>query len=228
LAAHLFHKRVISEEARPAGQRQCAAIVKSVTQTALAAEAPGCPKSEGAAAISTLSARRHRFPPMAAVPFDTLKLARRLESAGFPPKQAGDTAEALADAMSGAELATKADLATVQAALKRDIAAVEAALKTDVAGVKADLAAVEAALKRDIVAVEAGLKAEIAAVRTGLKAEIAAVRTGLTAEIAAVRTGLKAEIELLRRDLTIRLGSMIVVAVGILLAAIRYLPNPHS
>ena len=110
---------------------------------------------------------------MAAVPFDTLKLARRLESAGFPPKQAGDTAEALADAMSGAELATKAD----------------------------------------IVAVQAGLKGEIAALRAELKAEIAT---------------LKADIELLRRDLTIRLGSMIVVAVGILLAAIRYLPNPHT
>ena len=102
---------------------------------------------------------------MAAVPFDTLKLARRLESAGFPPKQAGDTAEALAEAMSGAELATKADLAAVQA--------------------------------------------------------------GLKAEISALRAELKTEIELLRRDLTIRLGSMIVVAVGILLAAIRYLPNPH-
>jgi hypothetical protein len=102
---------------------------------------------------------------MAAVPFDTLKLARRLESAGFPPKQAGDTAEALAEAMSGAELATKADLAAVQA--------------------------------------------------------------GLKAEISALRAELKTEIELLRRDLTIRLGSMIVVAVGILLAAIRYLPNSH-
>jgi hypothetical protein len=43
------------------------------------------------------------------------------------------------------------------------------------------------------------------------------------AEIAAVR----AEIELLRRDLTIRLGSMFVVAVGIILAAIRYLPPIH-
>jgi len=102
---------------------------------------------------------------MAAVPFDTLKLARRLESAGFPPQQAGDTAEALAEAMSGAELATKADLAAVEASLR--------------------------------------------------------------AEIAAVRVELRAEIELLRRDLTIRLGSMIVVAVGILLAAMRYLPPPH-
>jgi hypothetical protein len=116
---------------------------------------------------------------MGAVPFDTLKLARRLESAGFPPKQAGDTAEALAEAMSGAELTTTADIGLV--------------------------------------------RAEIAAVRTGLKAEIAAVR----AEIAAVRAELKAEIELLRRDLTIRLGGMIVVAVGIILAAIRYLPPPR-
>jgi hypothetical protein len=105
---------------------------------------------------------------MGAVPFDTLKLARRLETAGFLPKQAGDTAEALAEAMSGARLATADDIALV--------------------------------------------RTEIAALRTEFKAEIAAVR---------------AEIELLRRDLTIRLGSMLIVAVGILLAAIRYLPPPH-
>jgi hypothetical protein len=97
---------------------------------------------------------------MGAVPFDTLKLARRLESAGFPPKQAGDTAEALAE-VSGAELATTADIGLVRN------------------------------------------------------------------ELAGVRAELKAELELLRRDLTIRLGGMIVVAVGIILAAIRYLPPPH-
>ena len=50
-----------------------------------------------------------------AMPFDTLKLARRLESAGFPPQQAGDMAEAIAEAVS--QLATKADLA----ALKTDL-----------------------------------------------------------------------------------------------------------
>lgn len=128
---------------------------------------------------------------MAAVPFDTLKLARRLETAGFPPKQAGDTAEALAEAMSGAALATSADIGDVRSELKAEIGAV---------------------------------RADIGSLRTELKAEIAAARAELKAEIAAVR----AEIELLRRDLTIRLGSMFVVAVGILLAAIRYLPPPHS
>ena len=42
------------------------------------------------------------------MPFDTPKLARRLESVGFPPQQAGAMAEAIAEAVS--QLATKADI----------------------------------------------------------------------------------------------------------------------
>ena len=45
-----------------------------------------------------------------AMPFDTVKLARRLEAAGFPPQQAADMAEAIAEAIS--ELVTKTDLQT--------------------------------------------------------------------------------------------------------------------
>jgi|HubBroStandDraft_3_1064219.scaffolds.fasta_scaffold387891_2 hypothetical protein len=45
-----------------------------------------------------------------ATPFDTLKLARRLETAGFPHQQAGDMSEAIAEAV--ANLATKGDLTT--------------------------------------------------------------------------------------------------------------------
>ena len=80
---------------------------------------------------------------MTAVPFDTLKLADRLQSGGFSAEQSRAAASAPADAMAGAELATKADL-------------------------------------RD-----------------------------------------------LEQRLTIRLGGMLVVAVGVLLAAIRYLPAGH-
>jgi hypothetical protein len=48
---------------------------------------------------------------MSAVPFDTLKLARKLrEKAGFTPEHAEAAAEALAEAVGGAELATKMDL----------------------------------------------------------------------------------------------------------------------
>ena len=55
------------------------------------------------------------------------------------------------------------------------------------------------------------------------KADIAALETNLEAQISALRAELKADIELLRRDMTIRLGGMLVVAVGILLAGIRYM-----
>src|SRR5438132_5742286 len=97
---------------------------------------------------------------MASVPFDTLRLARRLEEAGFPPKQAGDTAEALAEALG--ELATKSDVA----ALRGDIAA-------------------------------------------------------LRSDIASLRLEFDMKLELLRRDMTIRLGGMIVVGVGLIIALMR-------
>jgi len=115
---------------------------------------------------------------MSAIPFDTLKFARHLEASGLTASAAAGAAEALADALTGADLATKGDLA----------------------------------------AVGNGVAIEFAAVRS----EFAAVRS----EIAAVKTELKNGIELLRRDITIKFGSMLVIAVGILLAAIRYLP-PH-
>ncbi len=107
---------------------------------------------------------------MNAVPFDTLKFARKQEASGMAGAMAAGTAEALADAMSGAELATKADLSDL---------------------------------------------------RTELKADIASVRTELT----GLRSEFKSDLELLRRDLVIKVGSMLVISVGILLTAIRYLPT---
>jgi hypothetical protein len=106
---------------------------------------------------------------MNAVPFDTLKFARKLEASGMAPGTAAGTAEALAEAMTGAELATKTDIA-------------------------------------------------------GTNTAIGNLRTELKGEIAALRAEVKSEIELLRRDLVIRLGSIAVVGVSVLLAAMRYMP----
>jgi hypothetical protein len=69
---------------------------------------------------------------------------------------------------------------------------------------KADLAALQAATGRRL---------------RRRKDGIVALRAELKTDIAAVRAELKAELEILRRDITIRLGSMIVVATGVLLAA---------
>jgi hypothetical protein len=101
---------------------------------------------------------------MNAVPFDTLKLAQRLEAAGFSAPQAAGFSEALSEAIGGMELATRSDLGH----------------------------------------------------------EIAGVRS----EMGTLRSELLAAMELLRRDMTIKLGGMIFIAVGVLLAAMRYMPHP--
>jgi hypothetical protein len=75
----------------------------------------------------------------------------------------------------------------------RDADLSELATKADLAPIKADLAQLEARLRAELSQLESRLRTEIAALRS--------------------------EMEILRRDLTIRLGSMIVVATGILLAA---------
>ncbi len=87
-----------------------------------------------------------------AIAFDTHRFIKRLTGCGFTEQQA----ETLADehvALLNGNLATKADLAAVQA----DLAAVEAAVKTDLAELKADLAAVEAAVKVDLAELKADL-----------------------------------------------------------------------
>ncbi len=49
--------------------------------------------------------------------------------------------------------------------------------------------------------------------------DLARVKDDLAGDIAHLGTALRAEMEILRRDLTIRLGGMLVVATGVLLAA---------
>lgn len=128
---------------------------------------------------------------MNAVPFDTLKLARRLEAAGFAPPMAAGTAEALAEAMSGAELTTKSDLAGT-----------------------------ETTLRAEIQSVRTELKADIAELRTELKTEIGELRTELRSETASLRSAL----EMLRRDMTIRLGGMIIAGFAVMSAILRMMP----
>ena len=70
---------------------------------------------------------------MAAVAFDTLLLARKLrDSAEMSQAQAEGVACALAEALSGAELATKGDLNQVKSELQREIAGTKSELQHDI------------------------------------------------------------------------------------------------
>jgi hypothetical protein len=120
---------------------------------------------------------------------DTLQTVKRLKEAGFSDAQAEAMTEVLRESHEG----TIADLAA-----KSDIATLRSDL--DRLATKADLAA---------------LKSELDRFAAETKAEFTAVRS----EMAMLRQNLETKIEILRPDMTIRLGSMLVVMTGILLAA---------
>lgn len=93
----------------------------------------------------------------------------------------------------------------------------------------ADFMDTQAASKSDLLEAKGELKADIAEVRN----ELAGVRNELKADIAGLDTRLQAEsaerrseMKLLEQRLTIKLGGMLVVMVGIILTAMR-LMLPH-
>ncbi len=88
---------------------------------------------------------------MATITFDTLKLARKLEAAGFPHAQAADTAEALADSLGEvSDLATKVDLVELKVELKADMAELRTELKTEMAELRTELKTEMAELRAEI------------------------------------------------------------------------------
>jgi hypothetical protein len=86
------------------------------------------------------------------VAFDTLKLARRLEAAGFPTKQAQDTSEALADTLT-ANVASQADIHAVQG----DIRELGLQLRAEINEVGAEIREVELRLRAEMALLRAGL-----------------------------------------------------------------------
>jgi hypothetical protein len=62
---------------------------------------------------------------MSAVPFDTLKLADRLQAGVFTAEQAHTLASASAETAGGAYLATRQDLLAAKEDLKRDLRELE-------------------------------------------------------------------------------------------------------
>ena len=126
---------------------------------------------------------------MAAVAFDTLKFAERLERGGFSVQQARAAAEAFAEA-TGEELATK-----------RDVAAVAADVKA--------------------------LSGEVKALSAEFKREIQRVEEKFDAKIDHLEAKVDAKLELVKRDITIRLGGMMIVGFGALLAALRFMLPAH-
>lgn len=150
----------------------------------------------------------------------------------------------------------KADIAALRAEVKSDIVALRTELKHDMSTLrtelKNDMAALRTELKNDMVALHTELKSDMNAQYTELKSGMVTLHTELKGDIATLRgdmdlrftqqdakfdafrasvksefAAVHASFELLRRDMTIKLGGMIFLAAGLMIAAMRLIPPPH-
>jgi hypothetical protein len=89
---------------------------------------------------------------------------------------------------------------------------------------KADVQASEAVLRHELATQIGGLRAE-------LKSDIMGVRSVLASEIGRLDTRIErldSTVKAQPNAIMLRLGTLMVVLTGIILAALRYLPPPHS
>ena len=112
---------------------------------------------------------------MTTLAFDTHQAVKALTAAGADETLAEAVVSTIGDAVSGNDVATKTDLAKVEAGLKGDIAAVKAELtevkaelKGDIAAVKAGMAGIRAELKTDLGDLEARLHRHLRVMAAGI------------------------------------------------------------
>ncbi|MEN3257507.1 coiled-coil domain-containing protein [Sodalis endosymbiont of Spalangia cameroni] len=138
---------------------------------------------------------------MGQVAFDTLQASEELETAGISREQARAISLVVRKSHEVADVATKRDLEDVRKDLTAQI--------TDV--------------RKDMEARFEKTDAQIADVRKDLSAEIADVRKDLSAEIADVRKDIANRFDKLGLQMTVRMGGMLIAAVGLMTAILKVL-----
>ncbi len=151
---------------------------------------------------------------MAAIAFDTLKYSKRLKDAGVPDKQAEAEVEALAEALEVnlKDLPTKDDLTRETGLLRRDLKELETSLKRD-------MKELESSLKRDIKELEGSQKRDLKELETSLKHDLTESESRLKHENELMRL----EMRDIERRMTIKLGGLMVVAVGAVATLVKLL-----
>lgn len=137
---------------------------------------------------------------MSATAFDTLKLARRLTTAGMTAAQAEGVAEALAEVVV-AEPATRTDVEGVRVDLRTEIAALRAEFRAEFASIRAEFEAFRVETRAEF----ASIRAELANDRARTSSEFVAVRAEMQAGFAGVKY------EILRWIVPLMLGQTVVI-----------------
>jgi uncharacterized protein YlxW (UPF0749 family) len=101
------------------------------------------------------------FERMARLPLDTLRLAKRLEEAGFPPAQAEAQIQVLIELLTMQEAATKTDIQKLRLRTKRDLRLTESQLRKEIQAMEARLRAEIEKFQLQMKEMETRLRAEI-------------------------------------------------------------------
>jgi hypothetical protein len=136
---------------------------------------------------------------------DRLALANAIEDAGIERSKAQRVASVIFDAIHD-NVATKADVQALGAELK--------------AAITAQVGSMRVELKSDIAASDAALRGEIVSVRSLLASETARLDTRIERLDATVKAQPNA--------IMLRLGTLMVLLTGIILAALRYWSPGHG
>jgi hypothetical protein len=134
---------------------------------------------------------------------DRLALANAIEEAGIERSKAERVASVIFDAIHD-NVATKADVQASEAVLRHELA-------TQIGGLRVEL------------------KGEIGGLRAELKSDIMGVRSILASEVSRLDTRIErldATVKAQPNAIMLRLGTLMVVLTGIVLAALRYWPPP--
>ena len=139
--------------------------------------------------------------------FDTHTFVKCLTRAGMDEQLAEALVECQVQLIND-NLATKQDMEEV----KRDIEALRLATKQDIEEVKRDIEALRLATEQDIEEVKRDIQE--------IKRDIEALRLETKKDIAALKT----DMQKMELRLTLRLGSVIIAAVGVFATLIKLLP----
>jgi Skp family chaperone for outer membrane proteins len=148
--------------------------------------------------------------------FDSLGYAKRLRDGGVPQHQAEAHAEAARDFMM-AELATRSDLL----ALKSDLLTLKQELQTEL---RARISELQSELRTRISELQTELRTRISELQSEFRCSNAELQTefrGSNAELRNSITELRSALETQSLRLTVRLGVMLVVAIGALATILK-------
>ena len=142
-----------------------------------------------------------------------------------------DKARAVVDAMERdmtTALATKQDVAELRAhgdakyaLLRQEIETLRVSVSKDIQGLRADFEAMRGSTAREFEAMGGSMAREFEAMRGSTAREFEAMRGSTAREFEAMRSLTSRDLEALRASMTIRLGSMLVVGLSLLFAALK-------